>query len=419
MKKFKTAYIIAGFSLSWLLIWAGLLSPNQSEAGAIYGPMIFFGDVTSSNYTALAGVNFTFTNSTNGTFTNGVPVTNYYRLCATNTRGRIPLTGIYTQEWTGTTNLSNEITMTWFRKGGMSGHVVEFSTNNTIWTNWTKLSASTTSFTDYGTTAWSNTVFTSVYSVIPAPFFQGGVETQGLHDVLVVSADALGLDMTNTGDIQMKSAKKLYFGAPGNGNYMDSTRIWTAGGTSINYQAGYLMGDHGWIYDWYTTQSVRDNGAALNTSIDFNDRGLHNDASTLVLDWQDDIEIPTNLHVEGYVSNDTALIYKHAYQWSQPVISYTSSNMVFNCTNGNIQTVTSTGNFYITHFPNAQPLASYSMIIIAGGDFHTGTFQTGFVWDETAGPPTFSTNAGATDFVSFVAIATNRFIGGIGPQNVQ
>ncbi len=141
----------------------------QAQAGDIFGETRFFYDVSVETNTQLDNV--TIGTGSGGIFTNGVH-TNVYRLTFTNQLGRGPLTTNRTIIFTGTTNLTNSVKLTWTAKGGASIYIIEKSFDQgTTFTSYFPVAAIFTNFTDLGTNASLVTggSITSTVSLIPAP----------------------------------------------------------------------------------------------------------------------------------------------------------------------------------------------------------------------------------------------------------
>lgn len=151
--------------------------PLLSRSSDLYGPVVFFGNVSTGTYSAVDGIAVATT--IGGIYTNGV-YTNYYRLSATNAAGRIPTSTNIVVTFTGNTNSTNAVLISWTRAPGIYNHVIERSHDQgSTWTNWLALSPSTTNWTDTGTNAWAATDFESIYAAIPVPSYPWATAAQG------------------------------------------------------------------------------------------------------------------------------------------------------------------------------------------------------------------------------------------------
>jgi hypothetical protein len=143
----------------------------SAQAGKIYGPVEFMGNVSMGSWTnTVPGISLSTTNGgAYTTYTNGV-YTNFYRMFATNNLGRIPVSAPVSLSWTGSTNTSNAVVIAWSRLDGISTYVIEKSYDaGSTFTNWTTATANTTNFTDWGTNAWSTGDATNLWTLIPDP----------------------------------------------------------------------------------------------------------------------------------------------------------------------------------------------------------------------------------------------------------
>ena len=152
--------LILGFTL-----FGGL---GAFGAAGTYSKTVFYNDVSVGTWQAVSNVSAT--RSTGGSYTTGA-YTNYWRVNGTNLQGRLPVSGVVTSSWVGSTNLSNSVVVSWSPRDGVMKYVVERSQDGTTWTNWQTVSALTTNFTDLGTatTNWNYTLFTNLYVEIGSP----------------------------------------------------------------------------------------------------------------------------------------------------------------------------------------------------------------------------------------------------------
>lgn len=156
------------FLIAGLLVCVAYIAYSAPGPGT-YSRTIFYNDVYVSNYSAMANVGGYATDG--GHYTNGA-FTNFYRVNATNSRGRLPISSVATVTGAGATNTNNAVVVTWNRADGIRRYVVEYSSDNVNWTQWVEVSSapySTTNWTDIGTTVWNTTTFTDEYAVIAAP----------------------------------------------------------------------------------------------------------------------------------------------------------------------------------------------------------------------------------------------------------
>jgi len=185
-------------------VLAGVLLAGAGLAGRIYGPTVFMGDVSAGSWGAITGISATTTSG--GTYTNGA-TTNYYRVGATNLLGRTPVSSNVVVSFTGTTNGTNAVQLSWPRYEGAASYIIERSLDaGATWTNWIVVGISSTTWTDTGTNTWTGTsAWTSAYSEIPAPSVPWNAGDQaiwqtnatgayGTHDYVAVGG---GLPTTN------------------------------------------------------------------------------------------------------------------------------------------------------------------------------------------------------------------------------
>ena len=138
-------------------------------AATIYGPTVFMDDVSLGTWSAIDTADVSIATTTGGTWTNATAYTNYYRICGTNAKGRLPASDVLSITFTGNTNTTNAVAISWERYDGIRSYVIEYSADNASWTNWLTATANTTNWTDTGTNSWTQTMFTNLYSVIASP----------------------------------------------------------------------------------------------------------------------------------------------------------------------------------------------------------------------------------------------------------
>ena len=134
-------------------------------AGAdLHGPTRFLDDVSVRSWTAISNLSYQAVGG--GVWTNGA-VTNYYRLCATNLKGRLPLSTNLVVPLSGASTAS-AARIRWTPVQGVSRIVVERSPDGSSWTNYLLLPPLLSSWTDFGTDSWLNGTVAGV-SLIPDP----------------------------------------------------------------------------------------------------------------------------------------------------------------------------------------------------------------------------------------------------------
>jgi len=133
-----------------------------------YGRTVFMDDVSVGTWSAISNVSSATT--TGGTYTNGT-YTNYYRFSGTNIKGRLPLSTNLVVTFVGNTNSTNAVIVYWPSYGGLMQYVVERSYDaGSTWSNWTTVTPWNTNLTDYGTNAWTATLYTNLNeTLVPTP----------------------------------------------------------------------------------------------------------------------------------------------------------------------------------------------------------------------------------------------------------
>lgn len=150
-----------------LLALCALFLLPAAHAATLYGRTQFRDDVSVGAWSAISSASITTTNG--GTYTNGV-YTNYYRITATNYNGRIPLSTNLSLTFSGATNHTNAVFLSWTRYEGITRYVVERSYDaGTTWTNHLTVSASSSNWTDTGTNSWTAGSVTSSVALIQPP----------------------------------------------------------------------------------------------------------------------------------------------------------------------------------------------------------------------------------------------------------
>lgn len=146
------------------ILFTAALATNAIAVSS-YGPTRFFDDVDVPSWGAITNLDYDTT--TSGTYTNGT-YTNYYRLCATNIEGRLPVSSNLAVTFTAHTNLTNAITVSWPLSAGIDDYVIERSYDaGATWTNWTTVGPTETNWTDYGTNTYTGTnSFTNTYTTL-------------------------------------------------------------------------------------------------------------------------------------------------------------------------------------------------------------------------------------------------------------
>lgn len=129
---------------------------SDLRAQSIYGDVTLHGSLSVTNgFPAPAALSAVARYG--GSYSNeGVTV--YYRICATNRRGRTAWvqSGGVTSDWRVVTNSA---TLSWARIGAASGYVIERRTNAADWAQWIALGAAVTGYVDSASTAWTSGTF--------------------------------------------------------------------------------------------------------------------------------------------------------------------------------------------------------------------------------------------------------------------
>ena len=156
--------------LAGLLISAVSSCMYECRGGSTYGKTRFMDDVSVGSWSAIDTGNVTIATTSGGTYTNSTTYTNWYRFSATNLKGRLPVSSVRSYTFTGGTNGTNAVSISWPPYSGVSTYIIERSNDGgSSWTQWLALAVSTTNWTDTGTNSWTNSIFTNVYPVIAAP----------------------------------------------------------------------------------------------------------------------------------------------------------------------------------------------------------------------------------------------------------
>jgi len=166
MKKhnIENLFMILGFTV--IFAAAAGITYGLNVKGGRHSPIVYFRDVAISNYTAISNVTISLTNG--GTFTNG-SFTFFYRVNGTNSAGRMPVSAIVTQSFTGDATNTNAVVITWESKDGIRRYVVERSEDGINFTNTITFKASVTSYIDKGTDIFTVGFFTNDVAVTPEP----------------------------------------------------------------------------------------------------------------------------------------------------------------------------------------------------------------------------------------------------------
>ena len=167
MKNVLSFLVAPAMQRALLCCMALVASPLVAGAGELYSDITFVGSVHTGSYQAITGISAV---ATNGGYypTNAVATTNYYRLCATNPAGRIPLSTNIVVVWIPGAG-TNAVQLSWTRPGGVYRQVVERSLDaGATWTNWLTIVPTASSWLDTGSNTWTASVFTNLYSAIPA-----------------------------------------------------------------------------------------------------------------------------------------------------------------------------------------------------------------------------------------------------------
>lgn len=157
-------------------------------AGGIYGKTVFYDDVSVGSWNAISNV--AWSTGSGGTYTNPIAYTNYYRLCGTNLKGRIPLSTNVVAIFEGGTNGTNSVRLAWPRYNGVAAYVLDRSYNaGATWTNWLILGPAYTNWTDTGTNTWTAGTWTNGIALIPAPTTAWGDPVQRSGDTMTGPLD--------------------------------------------------------------------------------------------------------------------------------------------------------------------------------------------------------------------------------------
>jgi hypothetical protein len=155
--------IVGGVAVA--VLWASFLV-YRTQAGDVYGKAVFYRDITMGSWDAIS--NITQATTGGGSYSNAV--TNYYRWSGTNRAGRLPVSSNIIVAINGAAG-TNAALFTWPYYDGLRNYVLELSTDaGSTWTQWVaNISPRVTNYTDLGTNVWTETEYTAVVSVIPAP----------------------------------------------------------------------------------------------------------------------------------------------------------------------------------------------------------------------------------------------------------
>jgi len=199
-----------------------LLGISARGAGT-YGPTVFYGDVSVGTYLAVTNiVGCSVTNTTSGHWTNG-NYSLYYRINGTNYKGRLPVSGVTNIAFTGSVTGTNLIDVTWKYVDGVIKHIVERSEDGINFTNWVAVGSTVTNYYDYGTNSWTNSVFTGLYGVIPAP------NVPWIGSALFSGQDTTGVVTSAGGDAGKYLKADGSWATPAGGNvYLEGTNHFTS-----------------------------------------------------------------------------------------------------------------------------------------------------------------------------------------------
>ena len=155
MKKLCILYLML-----WLIVCVDVFARRAART-------TFIGNVDVQPFTSVLGLGFTNINLANGGYTNGQVVTNVYRLGATNSNGRLPVSDTITNIFTAGTG-TNATRVTWRAKGGAEAYIVERSPGggNSFTQNIVVLPAFT-NFLDIATNLWIDTLYTNDFPLLP------------------------------------------------------------------------------------------------------------------------------------------------------------------------------------------------------------------------------------------------------------
>jgi len=159
----ENLFLVLGFIV--IFITAAGISLAVNIKGGHHSPIVYLRNVSVASYTAVSNVTISLTNG--GTFTNG-SFTFFYRVNGTNSGGRLPISAVVTQSFTGSTN-TNAVVISWENKDGVRRYVVERSEDGINFTNTLTFKASVTQYIDQGTDTFTVGFFTNDVAVIPEP----------------------------------------------------------------------------------------------------------------------------------------------------------------------------------------------------------------------------------------------------------
>lgn len=144
----------------FLMVWSAL-------AQGIYSDVKFYGNVhMATNREAVVIVSAVATNG--GTYLGddrGIS----YRVCATNYRGRLPVSTNVSLYLDGSP-ANSAVLLTWEHVGGATGYVVERATN-LVFDQWISVSPHQNTLLDTGSNSWQSGTFSNLYTLLPPPIF--------------------------------------------------------------------------------------------------------------------------------------------------------------------------------------------------------------------------------------------------------
>jgi hypothetical protein len=244
MKKIMKSKTAGAIIVTVFCLWLALI--GVAVAGRFYSSVTFMRDVQVGSWLSITNVsaqNFT----TGGTYTNGI-YTNWYRINGTNRDGRLPVSLSTNVIWTGTTNQSNAVIVTWLQNGGINNYIIERSTNGTLWDSWLVVpGVASTSWTDYGTNTWTNSIFTNVFATeVPAPDVPWTNAVFEWNYNLTNNLNARGKDITKANIISASNFVMLGAAAGGGFDFANLGQVSVTGLTIGGIRAVTLEGDPQW-----------------------------------------------------------------------------------------------------------------------------------------------------------------------------
>jgi hypothetical protein len=282
MKRTITLAFLSMLALTLGVVWI-------AHGGGIHSTVEFYRDVSVGEYQAMSGVVVYVTNSTGGSLTNGWH-TNYFRVGGTNRLGRTPVGATFTNIAFGTTNLSNSIVLNWELQDGIETPVVQWSADDTTWTNVFVCTVTQTSLTWNGTNVvWTNQNFTSDYAVVPLPSvpWTNGAGNPVDSRPVTAAVDMATNPLLNVSVLDMST--DTYY----------SNDVWWDDGTQVWDVLNGTYYEVSGTYDVFDAlfQELKDTNGVM--SHDWQDRTLHDTNGSVALDYSSLTVTVTALEING------------------------------------------------------------------------------------------------------------------------